>query len=79
VNHTTKVKATETGTQGKIAVKPYKFKELASIYGISTKTFRRWLEPIKKEVGPLRGHFFTTNQVKVIFEKLCPPFTIDNE
>ena len=54
-------------------IKPYTLVELARMYEVSRWTFRKWLEPHEKAIGPRVGNFFTTLQVKVIFEKLGPP------
>jgi hypothetical protein len=50
-----------------IPLRPYYLKELASLYGISTKTFNRWLEPVSKIIGKRRGYYFTIPQVREIF------------
>lgn len=56
-----------------IAVKPYSPQELASIYGVSTKTVKRWLSPFYHDIGERRGRYYTIAQVQVIFEKLGLP------
>jgi hypothetical protein len=53
-------------------LKAMKTKELASSYGVSRKVFNTWLRPFAQEIGPKRGHYFTTLQVKIIVEKLGP-------
>jgi len=60
-----------------IHVKPYTKKELAALYGISTKTIIRWMEPIKEEVGEKRGRYYTVNQVERIFEEIGLPRVIE--
>ena len=52
----------------KIPLRPYNLKELAAMYGISTKTFNKWLKPFKKIIGPRKGYFFTIPQVRMIFK-----------
>ena len=43
------------------------------IYGISLKTFKKWLEPHLDYIGEKRGRYYTNLQVKLIFEKLGAP------
>jgi transposase-like protein len=56
-------------------VKTYSVKEVAGLYGISTKTLKKWLTPFEKEIGERRGYFYYPKQVKVIFDKLGLPET----
>jgi len=51
-----------------IPLRPYNLKELATMYGISTKTFNKWLKPFKRIIGPRKGYFFTIPQVRMIFK-----------
>jgi hypothetical protein len=57
-------------------VKPYTTKEMAAIYHVSPKTFNRWVNRIRTDVGEKNGRFFTINQVKTIFDKIGLPGTI---
>jgi transposase len=57
----------------KIRIKTYSVKEVAGLYGISTKTLKKWLIPFEKEIGERRGYFYTPKQVKTIFDKLGLP------
>jgi len=68
---------TENKNQG-VQLKPYTLKELARIYGVSTKTMHRWMEPFEKELGPKRGRYYTIPQVKMFFDNLSLP-SIYNE
>lgn len=52
---------------------PYTTDELAMLYGITAKTFLKWLEPFKKEIGEKIGWYFNIRQVNIIFEKLGRP------
>lgn len=56
-----------------IAVKPYSPQELAAIYGVSSKTIKRWLTPFYHDIGERQGRYYTIAQVQVIFEKLGLP------
>ena len=60
-----------------IHLKPYTIKEIAAMYGISTKTIHRWMEPIKNEVGEKRGRYYTVNQVERIFNEIGLPRVIE--
>ena len=42
----------------KIHIKTYSVKEVAGLYGISTKTLKKWLTPFEKEIGERRGYFY---------------------
>lgn len=55
------------------ALKPYSIKELADIYGVCDKTFKKWLKPFEVAIGPKQGRYFNVAQVRVIFEKLGVP------
>ena len=55
--------------EGSVQVKAYCTKEMAALYGISSKTFRTWIHPIQQIVGPKTGHYFTALQVRIIFDK----------
>jgi hypothetical protein len=55
------------------ALKPYSIKELADIYGVCDKTFKKWLKPFETIVGAKQGRYFTVAQVRIIFEKLGVP------
>lgn len=68
-----------TGIGKAIRLQPYKIGELARMYNVSEKTFRKWLVPFKNEIGERIGHYYNIAQVKVIFEKLLLPSTIEIE
>jgi hypothetical protein len=59
--------------QNQVELKPYTIAELADMYGVSKKTFRKWLEPFQELIGERNGFFYTIIQVKIIFEKLGLP------
>lgn len=56
-----------------IKIRPYKLKELFHIYGVSRRTFLKWIKPFEKEIGKRDGHYYKVPQVKIIFEKLSLP------
>lgn len=62
----------ETGAKAML-VKPYTVKELASLYGVSPRTFRNWIAPFKDELGKRTGHFYMVDEVKAILKKFGIP------
>jgi len=46
---------------------------LETLYGVSHKVFKIWIEPFLSEIGEKRGRYFTVKQVEVIFDKLGRP------
>lgn len=60
-------------TEPQISIKAYSLPELARLYRLSEKTFKRWMKPFKAEIGPRQGRFYNIAQVKIIFLKLGTP------
>lgn len=58
---------------GKIALRPYKVTELARMYEVSEKTFKKWITPFEEEIGRKNGYFYSIAQVRIIFQKLGTP------
>lgn len=56
-----------------INIQPYTHKQLATMYEVSWKTLKRWLRPFEPEIGKKNGHFYTSRQVELIFNKLGLP------
>jgi hypothetical protein len=54
-------------------IRPYSTKDLAIIYGVCVKTFKKWITPFTTEIGEKNGRYFSVAQVKIIFEKLDVP------
>lgn len=61
---------------GKIDLRPYTFKQLYQLYGVSDKTFRKWLKPFAEEIGERRGRYYTIMQVRTILERIGIPGVI---
>lgn len=57
----------------RIEVRAYKDWQLREMYGVSYKTWKRWLAPFSKEIGKVNGRLYTPKQVRIIFELLDPP------
>ena len=56
-----------------MTIKPCSITELAEMYGVSLKTFRAWLKPHQDAIGKRVGWYYTTLQVRTIFERLGYP------
>ncbi|MBI4945305.1 MAG: hypothetical protein HY840_02755 [Bacteroidetes bacterium] len=62
-------------TVRKLELKPYSVTDLAKIYGVCNRTFKKWVKDIK-EVGPKKGRYYSIPQVKIIFENMKVPTQI---
>ncbi|MDX9932938.1 MAG: hypothetical protein RB294_10175 [Bacteroidales bacterium] len=47
--------------------------ELSKLYRVSEYTMRRWLKPIRKQLGERIGQKYSPKQVQMIFDHLNPP------
>jgi hypothetical protein len=56
-----------------IIVKHYLLKELAAIYGVDTRTLKKWMKPYEAEIGLRTGYYFLVSQVRVIFKRIPLP------
>ena len=56
-----------------VKLKPYTSTELAELYGVDKDTLKKWIKPLKREIGKKHGEFYTVRQVGVIFERLDFP------
>jgi transposase len=61
----------------RIPIKPYSSKELSAMYGVSSKTFRKWIKLFEGQVGQKCGHFYMISQVEIIFSKLGIPDVVE--
>lgn len=64
-------------TKDEIMVKPYSISELSQLYGVSVKTFKKWLHPIKRKVGTKHGRFYTVKQIQTLFQHFGLPYPIE--
>lgn len=51
----------------------YSLKELATLYGMDYRTFKKHISPYAQEIGPLVGRFYSTRQVNIIVAHIGPP------
>lgn len=56
-----------------VPIRGYTLKELAALYGVSTKCLRTWMLPHQESIGEKKGRYFTTLQVRAIFRYLGEP------
>ena len=54
-------------------VVPLTNEQIAALYGVGIKTFNRWLQPFRTELGKKVGRYYTNTQVKLIIQKLGMP------
>ena len=60
-------------TMNEKIIRGYMTKELAMMYQVSPKVFRMWIKPHLHAIGERQGWYYTSAQVKIIFERLGPP------
>ena len=65
-------------TGQRIEIKPYTLKELANLYQVSDKTFKKWLDRFNEELGKKCGNYYIIPQVKIIFDKLGLPGFVED-
>ena len=63
---------------GNLMIRPYRLKDLAAIYDVSTKTMRRWIDSKASEYGNKTKQYFTIEQVKGIVTALGVPHKISS-
>jgi hypothetical protein len=60
-------------TKHTIEIKPYSLTELATIYGVTIRTIKKWILLHEATIGTKTGRYYTALQSKIIFEKLGLP------
>jgi len=57
-----------------IKVKPYTLKELAAIYEMNYRTFKRhYITPVLEELGQKKGRYYSISQVEFLFKNYKLP------
>ena len=56
-----------------IEIKPYTHKDLAALYDVSWRTLQFMLDPYLLDIGEKRGHYYTSKQVAIIFDRIGRP------
>ena len=59
-----------------VVVKQYVLKELAAIYNLDKKTFRKYLQRIDAKIGERNGYYYNVKQVIIIFQEIPLPHDI---
>jgi transposase-like protein len=59
--------------QGRLIIRPYYIKDLASIYGINRKTMCKWIGRFPKQLSQKDGKHFSIRQVTFILKKYGMP------
>jgi hypothetical protein len=62
-----------TNSGKKTEIRPYTITQLADLYGMERRAFKKWLAAHKKTIGKRIGHLYTIKQVHIIFEVLGMP------
>ena len=64
----------------RLVIRPCDKKELSALLGVSRFTLNKWLEPLKEDIGKVKGRYFTPNQVELIIRRLGLPreYEIEN-
>lgn len=60
-------------SSGNLLIKPYRLKDLQSIYDLDYRTFLRMIQPYQSEIGDKIGNYYTIHQVCMIIEKIGKP------
>ena len=60
----------------RLVIKPYTTAELAPLFNMSSRTFRRNIAGIKDEIGVRRGHFYNIKQVEIIIAHMGRPYEV---
>lgn len=63
-------------TQGNLIIKPYRLLDLAAIFDVNYKTFRRWMDKYPEELGDRDGKYYSIRQVNFCIEKFGLPSKI---
>lgn len=61
---------------GNFHVRPYRIKDLASIYGVCNRTVRKWMEANNLGIGKKTCKYFSIEQVATIVGALGVPYKL---
>lgn len=54
-------------------ITPLSCADLGKLYGVHSKTFKKWINPFKEKIGKRIGRYYSIRQVKIIFRYLGLP------
>ena len=64
----------------KIAIiRAYTLKDLAGLYDTTKYLMRKWLSKHKKKIGKREGHYYSSEQVNMIFDLVPLPSNIKRD
>jgi len=59
--------------QGNLIIKPYRLKDLATIFDINQLTLKRWMSKYPNELGEKEGKYYSVRQVEFMIDKFGLP------
>lgn len=63
--------------KGNLIIKPYRLTDLAVIFDVNYRTFKRWIGNLGSEVGKPDGKFYSIKQVEYMIAQFGLPRRID--
>ena len=64
---------------GLLIIKPYRMKDLCTIFDLNYRTMRSWIEQHKKKIGKRKGQYFNAEQVSFMVGRFGMPYYINNK
>lgn len=64
------------GERSYFEIRPYKFSELAKLYNVEIRTFKKWLTNVWQRLGKILGHYLSISQVEIIIAHLGIPYKV---
>lgn len=59
--------------EGSLIIKPYRLIDLAQIFDVNYRTFKRWISNIEKEMGKADGKYYSIKQVEYMIAQFGLP------
>lgn len=59
-----------------LVLRSYSLAELARLYEVCDRTFKKWIKPFAADIGERQGRYYTINQVRIILAKLGIPASV---
>lgn len=63
---------------GNMFIKPYQLIDLAKIFDVNYRTFKRWVNNIEKELGKPSGRYYSVAQVEYMIAQFGLPRKLDS-
>jgi hypothetical protein len=61
---------------GHFIIRPYRQKDIAWVYGVSTRTIRRWMKKLTPMIGNKNAKYYTIEEVTTIVQAIGIPSTL---